>query len=309
MTRFDPASTHVAVLMGGWSTERDVSLVSGADCTNALREAGFKVTEIDATPDVAQTLTKLSPDVVFNALHGRWGEDGCIQGILEVLRIPYTHSGVLASSLAMDKQRSKLAFAQAGIPCAESLVVSREKASREHLMEPPYVIKPNNEGSSVGVFIVRPGDNRPRGALGSAEWNLSQDVMVEKFLPGRELTVAVMGDRALAVTEITTAADFYDYGAKYDAGGSDHQIPADLPDSVTEMLMDYALRAHVGLGCRGVTRSDFRYDDQTGVCAILEINTQPGMTPTSLVPEQAGYMGVDFKDLVIWILEDASCDR
>jgi len=309
MPRFDPATTHVAVLKGGWSAEREVSLVSGAACAKGLRDAGFRVTEVDAQPDVAQQLTKLKPDVVFNALHGRWGEDGCVQGVLEILRIPYTHSGVLASSLAMDKQRSKLVYAQEGIPFAESMVVPREQASREHLMAPPYVVKPNNEGSSVGVFIVRQGDNRPPGALGSKEWNLGDQVMVEKFLPGRELTVAVMGDRPLAVTEIRTANEFYDYGAKYDEGGSKHQVPADLPDSVTEILMDYALRAHVGLGCRGVSRSDFRYDDEKGACAILETNTQPGMTPTSLVPEQAGYVGMDFKDLVVWILEDASCDR
>jgi len=309
MSKFDPATTHVAVLKGGWSAEREVSLVSGAACAKALRDAGYKITEIDAQPDLAETLTKQKPDVVFNALHGRWGEDGCVQGLLEVLRIPYTHSGVLASSLAMDKQRSKLVFEREGIPCAESRVVSRIEASKEHLMEPPYVIKPNNEGSSVGVYIVRPGDNRPPGALGSKEWTLGDQVMIEKFVPGRELTVAVMGDRALAVTEILTGAEFYDYGAKYQEGGSNHQIPADLPDSVTEMLMDFALRAHIGLGCRGVSRSDFRYDDQTGACAILETNTQPGMTPTSLVPEQAGYGGVDFKDLTVWILEDASCDR
>ncbi len=309
MSKFDPASTHVAVLKGGWSAEREVSLVSGADCAGALREAGYKVTEVDARPDLPQTLAGLKPDVVFNALHGRWGEDGCVQGMLEVLQIPYTHSGVLASSLAMDKQRSKHVFQQAGIPCAESIVVPREEASRAHQMEPPYVVKPNNEGSSVGVYIVRPGDNRPPGALGSAEWNLGDQVMVEKFLPGRELTVAVMGDRALAVTEITTGAEFYDYGAKYDEGGSKHQVPAALPDSVTEILMDYALKAHVGLGCKGVTRSDFRYDEETGACTILELNTQPGMTPTSLVPEQAGYVGMSFKDLVVWILEDASCDR
>ena len=309
MTKFDPASTKVAVLMGGWSAEREVSLVSGAASAKALREAGYAVTEVDAQPNLAETLTKEKPDVVFNALHGRWGEDGCVQGLFEMLRIPYTHSGVLASSLAMDKQRSKLVFAQNGIPCAESKIVSREAASRDHQMEPPYVVKPNNEGSSVGVFIVRPGDNRPPGALGSKEWNLGDEVMVEKYLPGRELTVAVMGYRPLAVTEILTKAEFYDYGAKYDEGGSTHQFPADLQDSVTEMLMDYALKAHVGMGCRGVTRSDFRLDDKTGACAILEINTQPGMTPTSLVPEQAGYVGMDFKDLVVWILEDASCDR
>ncbi len=309
MTAFDPKTTHVALLKGGWSAEREVSLVSGAACAEGLRQAGFTVTEIDAAPDVAEVLARLKPDVVFNALHGRWGEDGCVQGILEVLQIPYTHSGVLASSLAMDKQKAKFVFEHAGIPCAESRVVDRVEASRRHLMEPPYVVKPNNEGSSVGVFIIRPGDNRPPGELGAKDWALSEDVMIEKYLPGRELTVVVMGDRALAVTEIKSGTAFYDYAAKYKEGGSRHEIPAALPHNVTELLMDYAVKAHKGLECKGVTRSDFRYDDETGACAILETNTQPGMTTTSLVPEQAAHVGMSFEDLVVWILEDATCGR
>ncbi len=309
MAQFDPKTTHVAVLKGGWSPEREVSLVSGGACAAGLRDAGFKVTEIDATPELATVLSDLKPDVVFNALHGRWGEDGCVQGILEVLRIPYTHSGVLASSLAMDKQRTKLVYEKEGIPVAESKLVDRIAASREHKMEPPYVIKPYNQGSSVGVFIIREGDNRPPGELGTDKWDLGDQVMIEKFIPGRELTVAVMGDKALTVTEIVTDLKFYDYEAKYAPGGSRHILPADLPGNLSETLMDYAVRAHKALGCRGVTRTDFRYDDATGVLATLETNTQPGMTPTSLAPEQAGFIGVDFKDLVVWILEDAGCDR
>ncbi len=309
MAQFDPKSTHVAVLKGGWSPEREVSLVSGAACATGLREAGFKVTEVDATPELASVLSELKPDVVFNALHGRWGEDGCVQGILEVLRIPYTHSGVLASSLAMDKQRTKLVYEKEGIPVAESYLVDRIEASSGHKMEPPYVIKPYNQGSSVGVFIIREGDNRPPGELGTDKWDLGDQVMIEKFIPGRELTVAVMGDRALTVTEIVTDLKFYDYEAKYAPGGSHHIFPAELPGNLSETLMDYAVKAHKALGCRGVTRTDFRYDDATGALATLETNTQPGMTPTSLAPEQAGFIGVDFKDLVVWILEDAGCDR
>ena len=309
MSNFDPKTTHVAVLLGGWSPERDVSLVSGAACALALREAGYKVTEIDATPDVATVLSDLKPDVVFNALHGRWGEDGCIQGILEVLKIPYTHSGVLSSSLAMDKQKAKLVFGEVGIPCAESHVVDRKQAAKSHMMEPPYVIKPHNQGSSVGVYLIRPGDNRPPEILSSDKWDLGEEVMIEKFVAGRELTVAVMGDKALCVTEIFQDSEFYDYDAKYSDGGSHHVLPAELPGNLTDLLMDFAEKAHRALSCRGVTRTDFRFDEATGAIAILETNTQPGMTPTSLVPEQAGHGGMSFKDLVVWILEDASCDR
>jgi len=302
---------HVCVLMGGWSPEREVSLVSGRDCSKALRSCGYKVTDIDVDRDVAAKLADVKPDIVFNALHGQWGEDGCVQGMLEILGLPYTHSGVLASSLAMDKERAKVAFAQEGIPVAKSEIVSLEAAARDHAMEPPYVIKPNAQGSSVGVFLVREGDNRPPEALTSAQWSLGDTVMVEKFVPGLELTVAVMGDRPLAVTEISANAAFYDYEAKYEEGGSDHQIPAQIPKSVYDQALEMALIAHKTLGCRGVTRSDFRYDntESNEGLVILELNTQPGMTPTSLVPEQAAHIGMTFEDLVEWIAEDASCSR
>ncbi len=304
---------HVAVLKGGWSAERDVSLVSGRDCASALREEGFTVTEIDAKPDLASVLADVKPDVVFNALHGRWGEDGCVQGLLEILKIPYTHSGVMASSLAMHKERAKAMFRAYGVPVVNSIVVPRRQASESHQMKPPYVVKPVNEGSSVGIFIIREGDNRPPGALGSDDWNLSDEVMVEEFVPGRELTVAVMGGKALAVTEITTGGhDFYDYESKYAEGGSVHTIPAKVPDDVAAAAMRYAELAHEAMGCRGVSRTDFRYDDTVAGkhrLIALEINTQPGMTPTSLVPEQAAYKGMSYGQLVAWMVEDASCDR
>jgi len=249
--------------------------------------------------------------VVFNALHGRWGEDGCVQGLLELLRIPYTHSGVLASALAMHKQRAKDVFAAAGLPLVKSIVADRKAAAAAHLMEPPYVVKPVNEGSSVGVFIIRKGDNRPPAALGSDQWNLSDAMMVEEFVPGRELTVAVMGGKALAVTEITTTLEFYDYEAKYAAGGSIHTLPAKIPAAVTKEAMLLAERAHAALGCRGVSRTDFRYDDTAGKhrLVVLEVNTQPGMTPTSLVPEQAALGGMNYRTLCRWLVEDASCER
>jgi len=303
---------RVAVLLGGRSAERDVSLTSGKGCAKALREEGFEVVEIDPlASDLAAQLNAAKPDVVFNALHGRWGEDGCVQGLLELLRIPYTHSGVLASALAMHKQRAKDVFAAAGLPLVKSIVADRRAAAAEHLMEPPYVVKPVNEGSSVGVFIIRKGDNRPPAALGSDQWTLSDEMMVEEFVPGRELTVAVMGDRALAVTEITTNLAFYDYEAKYAAGGSIHTLPAKIPAAVASQAMELSVRAHTALGCRGVSRTDFRYDDTEGKhrLVILETNTQPGMTPTSLVPEQAAYNGMSYRALCRWIVEDASCDR
>lgn len=302
---------HVAVLMGGWSAEREVSLVSGRGCAKALHEMGYRVTEIDAGRDIAEVLRQIKPDAVFNALHGRWGEDGCIQGILEVLRIPYTHSGVLASALAMHKERAKNVFRSVGIPVAESIVVPRKLASERHLMEPPYVVKPVNEGSSVGVFVIREGDNRPPGELGSDKWSLSDEVMVEKFVPGRELTVAVMGGQALAVTEIVAKAKFYDYEAKYGEGGSEHVIPAPVPKAIYDEAMRLGLLAHQALGCRGVSRTDLRYDDtkQPGRLIVLETNTQPGMTPTSLAPEQAAHKGMSYGQLVSWLVEDASCDR
>jgi len=304
--------TRVAVLLGGRSAEREISLVSGAGCATALRDEGFDVVEIDPqASDLAAQLNAAKPDVVFNALHGRWGEDGCVQGLLELLRIPYTHSGVLASALAMHKQRAKDVFAAAGLPLVKSIVADRKAAAAAHLMEPPYVVKPVNEGSSVGVFIIRKGDNRPPAALGSDQWNLSDAMMVEEFVPGRELTVAVMGGKALAVTEITTTLEFYDYEAKYAAGGSIHTLPAKIPAAVTKEAMLLAERAHAALGCRGVSRTDFRYDDTAGKhrLVVLEVNTQPGMTPTSLVPEQAALGGMNYRTLCRWLVEDASCER
>jgi D-alanine-D-alanine ligase len=302
---------RVAVLLGGRSAERDVSLVSGRGCADALRGEGFDVVEIDAGDDLSAQLKIANPDVVFNALHGRWGEDGCVQGLLELLRLPYTHSGVLASALAMHKQHAKDVFRAAGLPVVRSIVADRREAGARHLMEPPYVVKPVNEGSSVGVFIIRKGDNRPPAELGSERWTLSDAMMVEEFVPGRELTVAVMGGRALAVTEIVPKTDFYDYEAKYAAGGSEHVVPAAIPADVAESAMRLAERAHSAIGCRGVTRTDFRYDDTEGKnrLVVLEINTQPGMTPTSLAPEQAAYAGMSYGALCRWIVEDASCDR
>jgi D-alanine-D-alanine ligase len=301
----------VAVLLGGRSAEREVSLSSGAGCARALRAEGFEVVEVDPGENLAQQLIDAKPDAVFNALHGRWGEDGCVQGLLELLRIPYTHSGVLASALAMHKQRTKDVYRAAGLPVVNSIVVDRREAAAAHLMKPPYVVKPVNEGSSVGVFIIRKGDNRPPEALGSDKWTLSNEMMVEEFVPGRELTVAVMGGRALGVTEITTSLEFYDYEAKYAAGGSVHVLPARIPEQVTREALSIAERAHAALGCRGVSRTDLRYDDTSGKhrLVLLETNTQPGMTPTSLVPEQATFNGMSYQKLCRWIVEDASCDR
>jgi D-alanine-D-alanine ligase len=303
---------RIAMLLGGKSAERDVSLSSGAGCAAALREEGFDVVEIDPTiDDLTAQLLRSRPDAAFNALHGRWGEDGCVQGLLELLQIPYTHSGVLASALAMHKQRSKDVYRAAGLPVVSSIVVDRKEAVARHLMEPPYVIKPVNEGSSVGVFIIRKGDNRPPEALGREEWQLSNEMMIEEYVPGRELTVAVMGGKALGVTEIMTNLEFYDYEAKYAQGGSVHVLPAELPVSINEEAMRLAEQAHAALGCRGVSRTDLRYDDTQGKSRLilLETNTQPGMTPTSLVPEQAAYRGHSYRQLCRWIVEDASCDR
>jgi D-alanine-D-alanine ligase len=301
----------VAVLLGGRSAEREVSLSSGAGCAKALRDEGFDVVEIDPGENPASQLLDANVDCAFNALHGRWGEDGCIQGLLELLQIPYTHSGVLASALAMHKQRTKDVYRAAGIPIVKSILADRREAGREHLMEPPYVIKPVNEGSSVGVYIIRKGDNRPPSELTNPEWHLTDEMMVEEYVPGRELTVAVLGGKPLAVTEITTDLSFYDYEAKYVAGGSRHTIPADVPVSVAEEAMQLAVLAHNVLGCRGVTRTDFRYDDtkEKHRLVALETNTQPGMTPTSLVPEQAAYAGMNYGQLCRWLVEDASCDR
>ena len=297
---------QVAVLMGGWSAEREVSLVSGAACAEALRRAGFSVTAIDVQRDLGKLLTRLypKPDVVFNALHGRWGEDGCVQGLLDILDIPYTHSGLTASAVAMDKPLAKRLFKDAGIPVAEDTVATRDAVLAGNVMAPPYVVKPFNEGSSVGIHIVREGANELPFAHES--WPYADKVMVEKFIPGREFTVAVMGDRPLAVTEISTQRDFYDYDAKYAEGGSTHQVPADLPADKTQEVMDLAVRAHQTLGCRGVSRADFRYDGEAFY--ILEVNTQPGMTPTSLVPEQAQFAGIGFEELVTWMVDHAECD-
>ncbi|MCU0815322.1 MAG: D-alanine--D-alanine ligase [Cypionkella sp.] len=297
--------SRVAVLKGGFSAEREVSLVTGESCAKALRVAGYEVIEVDAGHDLAAVLTEIKPDCVFNALHGRWGEDGCVQGILEWLRIPYTHSGVLASALAMDKSRTKDVYRAAGLPVVESRIVARDEVAKGHVLPPPYVVKPNNEGSSVGVYIVQPGSNAPH--LDAA---MPERVMVEAYAPGRELTVSVMGDRALCVTDILTDG-WYDYDAKYKPGGSRHQLPANIPAEIEAACLDYALRAHRALGCRGLSRTDFRWDEARGIdgLILLETNTQPGMTPTSLSPEQAAHVGISFPDLCHWIVEDASCNR
>ena len=296
---------HVAVLMGGLSSEREVSLVSGAACAKALEASGAKVTRIDAGRDLAQVLTALGPDVVFNALHGEWGEDGCVQGILETLQLPYTHCGVLASALAMDKAKSKAVMAAAGVTVPGGGLFNRFEAARDHVMPPPYVVKPNAEGSSVGVFLVFEGANGPPQELIAPSWTFGDEVMIEPYIRGLELSVAVMDGKAQTVTEITPRTGFYDYDAKYTEGGSSHVVPARIPPDVAAHAMRLAEAAHAALGCRGVTRSDLRYDDINNILVLLEVNTQPGMTPTSLVPEQAAHLGVGFEDLVCWIVEDA----
>lgn len=297
---------HIAVLMGGWSAEREVSLVTGAAVTKALQVHGYDVTPIDVQRDMGSLMTRLypKPDVVFNALHGRFGEDGCVQGVLDILDIPYTHSGLLASALAMNKPMAKSVFSSHGIAVAKHEIVSAEEAATGNVMEAPYVIKPVNEGSSVGVHIVRKNDNNP--LFTESGWPSGDAVMVEKFISGRELTVAVMGDRALCVTEIYTDHGFYDYGAKYEAGGSTHEVPANIEKPVYDEAMRLALLAHNVLGCRGVSRADFRYDEKR--LYILEVNTQPGLTPTSLVPEQAAHVGISFEQLVTWMVDNAECD-
>ena len=299
-------SRHVAVLMGGWSAEREVSLVSGAAVAKALKKTGCRVTPIDVQRDMGSLMTRLypRPDAVFNALHGRYGEDGCVQGLLNILDIPYTHSGLLASALAMDKPMAKCLFAAAGIPVAEHKIVRREDTVRGDVMARPYVVKPLNEGSSVGVTIVLEDDNTP--PFTDADWPFGEEVMVERFVPGKELTVAVMGDKALAVTEITTDRGFYDYDAKYSEGGSAHLVPAPLEPAVYDEVMRLSALAHEALGCRGVSRADLRYDGET--VYLLEINTQPGMTHTSLVPEQAAHVGLSFEELVSWMVENVECD-
>ncbi|WP_422156580.1 D-alanine--D-alanine ligase [Lentibacter algarum] len=296
----------VAVLMGGPSAEREVSLVSGRECAKALREEGYDVTELDAGQDIAERLRAIAPDVVFNALHGRWGEDGCVQGILEWLHIPYTHSGILASSLAMDKERTKDVYRAHGLPVVPSLLASKADVSAEHVMAPPYVVKPYNEGSSVGVYIVQEAANGPP----KLDENMPETVMVEAYAAGRELTTTVMGDQALTVTEIITEG-WYDYDAKYTEGGSRHVCPADIPQDIFDLCMEYAVTAHQALGCRGVSRTDYRWDEARGAegLVLLETNTQPGMTPTSLSPEQARAVGMSFGALCAWMVEDASCLR
>lgn len=304
---------HVAVLMGGWSAEREVSLNSGAAVAAALEGEGYRVTPIDVGRDIAQRLVEVKPEACFNALHGKFGEDGCIQGILECLEIPYTHSGVLASALAMHKERAKAVMRPAGVPLADAVVVSRCEALAGHMIAPPYVVKPLTEGSSVGVVIV-PDDKAPPPALIGEGGDLSDEVMVERYVAGRELTCAVIGDFVTDVTDILPAEglSFYDYQAKYGAGGSRHQIPASLSPNIYQSIRRYTLAAHQALGCRGVSRADFRFDDTldgTGELVCLEVNTQPGMTVTSLVPELAAHAGWSFGELVRWIIEDASCNR
>ncbi len=305
-------SKHVAVLLGGVSNERPVSLSSGAQCAQALRNAGYRVTEIDVGYDVADKLAALRPDVVFNALHGPFGEDGKIQGLLEYLRLPYTHSGVLASALAMNKHQAKIAFKAAGIPVTDHLIVNRAEVARQHVMAPPYVVKPISDGSSVGIFVVKADHAHPPQEILREDWNGGEEVMVERYIAGRDLTCAVMGDVALGVTEILTDLAFYNFEAKYAKGGSSHIIPAQIEPKIYDKVQKLSLKAHAALGCRGVTRSDFRFNDAAGgegelVC--LEINTQPGMTETSLVPEQARHAGHSFEELVSWMVEDASCNR
>lgn len=304
---------HVAVLMGGLSAERDVSLRSGEACANALEALGFAVTRVDVDRKIAETLANLRPDVAFNALHGRFGEDGIMQGILEMLRIPYTHSGVLASALAMQKDRAKDLFRAAGIPVAEGVTVDRLTAAKKHVLPPPYVIKPVKEGSSVGILIVREDQIHPPQELTREDWPHGDQVMIERFVPGRELTCAVIGEKAYDVIEIRAAdGGWYDYNAKYAKGGSIHVLPANLKEIIYQNVQELALVAHRALGCRGVSRTDFRYDDSSaGVeeLVVLEVNTQPGMTETSLVPEIAAFAGLKFGELVRWMVEDASCDR
>lgn len=302
-----PPRTRVAVLHGGFSSEREVSLVSGRDAAKALENAGYDVVTIDVSRDIPALTTALAdvkPDVVFNALHGRFGEDGCIQGLLDMMALPYTNSGRTASALAMDKSVAKRLFAESGLPVAEDIIVTRADAETSDPLPRPYVIKPINEGSAVGVHIVLEGDNK--APLDDMGLDADSPIMVERYIPGREVTVTVMGSRALAVTEITTDRQFYDYDAKYAAGGSVHTLPADLSQPVYDRALEIALTAHRSLNCRGITRSDLRLDGDD--LYLLEINTQPGLTPTSLVPEQAAHVGISFADLMSWMVENAQCD-
>src|ERR1700726_4514262 len=301
---------HIAVLMGGWSAEREVSLRSGNACADALDRLRYRVSPIALPPDIPSTLTAAKPEVALNLLHGRPGEDGTLQGLLEILGIPYSHSGVLASALAMHKGYAKAIFRAADIPVADDVVASRFQAAERHLMAPPYVVKPVAEGSSVGVFIVTEDHPNPPQELYRDDWAFGEQVLIERYIPGKELTCAVIGDRALDVIDIVPATRFYDYEAKYAAGGSRHVLPAQLLPNVYQEVRRLSLAAHNALGCRGVSRADFRYDDRgTGELVCLEVNTQPGMTETSLVPELAAYAGITFDELVRWMVEDASTNR
>ena len=305
-------SKHVAVLMGGWSAEREVSLRSGKACADALERKGYRVSRVDVGRDIATVLGTIKPDVALNVLHGRPGEDGTLQGILEIAAIPYTHSGVLASSLAMQKDLAKVVMAAAGVAVPEGKVVSRFEAAKTHVLKRPYVIKPIAEGSSVGVFIVTEKHAHPPQELTRPDWTFGEQVLVETFIPGKELTCAVMGERVLDVIEIVSTSQFYDYESKYAPGGSKHLLPAPILPIVYQEVRRLALAAHRALGCRGVSRADFRYDDRaagTEGLACLEVNTQPGMTETSLVPELAAYAGMSFEELVGWMVEDASLNR
>jgi D-alanine-D-alanine ligase len=304
---------HVAVLMGGLSAERPVSLNSGKGCADALETRGYRVTRVDVGTDIAQVLIGLKPDVAFNALHGKGGEDGVMQGLLELLRIPYTHSGVLASALATRKDLAKVVLAAAGVPVAEGVMVDRHEAARRHAMAPPYVLKPVSEGSSLGVVIVKEGRSHPPQEVGRPDWRYGDELLAERYVAGKELTCAVMGDQPFGVIEIRPVSEgWYGYDAKYAKGGSLHILPAEIKPKIYHEVQDLTLRAHRALRCRGVSRADFRFDDSQGedgdlIC--LEVNTQPGMTETSLVPDMAAHAGIAFADLVAWMVEDASCDR
>lgn len=304
-------SKHVAVLMGGWSAEREVSLRSGKACADAAERKGYRVTRIDVQRDIATVLDRLKPDVALNVLHGRPGEDGTLQGVLEVIGLPYTHSGVLASSLAMQKDLAKVMLEAGGVPVPDGMVISRFEAAKAHVLPRPYVIKPIAEGSSVGVFIVTDEHDHPPQELFRADWAFGERVLCERYIPGKELTCAVIGDRSTGVIDIVPTVKFYDYEAKYAPGGSKHILPAEIPSDIYEEVRRLALAAHQALGCRGVTRADFRYDESAGLAGLLclEVNTQPGMTETSLVPELAAYAGMPFEDLVGWMIEDASLNR
>jgi D-alanine-D-alanine ligase len=304
---------YVAVLMGGLSSERSVSLRSGEACAKALEGEGFSVSRVDVGRDVAEVLAKLKPDVALNALHGPGGEDGIIQGVLETLCIPYTHSGVLASALAANKEKAKIIMASAGVPVPSGKTVTRFEAAKAHVLPPPYVLKPVSEGSSYGVFIVKEGTSHPPQELLRPDWTHGDLMLAENFVAGRELTCAVLGDRPFGVTEIkSVSSEWYDFDSKYAPGGSIHELPAKVKGNIYQIIQELSLKAHTALGCRGISRTDFRYDDRpggTGELVVLEVNTQPGMTETSLAPEMAAHAGMTFGELVRWMVEDASCNR